>query len=103
MEREKLVAIIENGKQVGISKIIDCEGIHIAYTYAVQKKQGKYIVYIDEYDLNNCYANEFDDTEKIIICDSFEEFIHDFNDKYGVIFEDFHVSKGQKFFNADFY
>ena len=103
MEKEKLIAIIENGKQVGISKIIDFEGINIAYTYAIQKKQGKYIVYIDEYDLDNCYANEYDDTEKVIICDSFEEFFNNFNHKYGVTFEDFHVSKGQKFFNAEFY
>lgn len=103
MEKEKLIAIIENEKQVGISKIINCDGITIAYTYAIQKKQGKYIVYIDEYDLDNCYANEFDDTEKVIIYDSVEEFINNFNHKYDVTFGDFHVSKGQKFFDAELY
>lgn len=101
MTTQKLISIIENGKQVGISKIINCNGTDIAYTYAVQKKKGKYIVYMDEVDLGKIYENEFDDTEKVTIYDSLEEFINHFEHKYGVTFEDFHISKGQKFFNED--
>lgn len=101
MERNKLIAFIENGKQVGISKVIKYNDTNIVYTYAIQKKQGKYIVCIDEYDLDNCYENE--NTEKTFIYYSLDQFIESFEHKYDVTFEDFNVSKGQKFFNAELY
>ena len=103
MEKNKLIQLIENGKQVGVSKIIECENTNISYTYAIQKKQEKYIVYIDEYDLDNCYAYEDNPTEKTFIYNNFEDFMQAFFPKYGVTFEDFNISKGQKFFNADLY
>ena len=98
-----MIQMIENGKQVGVSKVIECENSNIAYTYAIQKKQEKYIVYIDEYDLDNSYAYEDDPTEKIFIYDSFEDFIKTFDSKHDVTLDDFNISKGQKFFNVDFY
>ena len=103
MEKNKLIQLIENGKQVGVSKIIECENTNIAYTYAIQKKQEKYIVYIDEYDLDNCYTYEDNPSEKIFTYDNFEDFMQAFDSKYGVTFEDFSISKGQKFFNVDLY
>lgn len=103
MEKNRLIQLIENGRQVGVSRIIECENTNIAYTYAIQKRHGKYIVYIDEYDLDNCYVYEDNPTEKIFIYDSFEDFLKNFNSKHDVTLEDFHISKGQKFFNVDFY
>ena len=100
---EKLIQLIENGKQVGVSKIIKCENTNIAYTYAIQKKQEKYIAYIDEYDLDNCYTDEDNPTEKIFIYDNLEDFIQSFDSRHDVKFEDFSISKGQKFFNVDLY
>ena len=103
MEKNRLIQLIENGRQVGVSRIIECENTNIAYTYAIQKRHGKYIVYIDEYDLDNCYVYEDYPTEKIFIYDSFEDFLKNFNSKHDVTLEDFNISKGQKFFNVDFY
>lgn len=103
MEKNKLIQLIENGRQVGVSKILECENANIAYTYAIQKKQEKYIVYIDEYDLDNCYVYEDNPTEKIFIYDSFDDFMQAFDSRYDVAFEDLNISKGQKFFNVDLY
>ena len=79
MEKNRLIQLIENGRQVGVNRIIECENTNIAYTYAIQKRHGKYIVYIDEYDLDNCYVYEDNPTEKIFIYDSFEDFLKDGN------------------------
>ena len=103
MEKNRLIQLIENGRQVGVSRIIECKNTNIAYTYAIQKRHGKYIVYIDEYDLDNCYVYEDNPTEKIFIYDSFEDFLKNFNSKHDVTLDDFNISKGQKFFNVDFY
>lgn len=40
MENNNLIQLIENGRQVGVSRIIECENTNIAYTYAIQKKAG---------------------------------------------------------------
>ncbi len=104
MEKNKLLSIIENGKQVGISKLIDCEDGTHNYIYAVQKINGKYIVYSDDVNLDTYYANELeDDTETISIYNCITDFFLNFNTKYGVVFEDFNVSKGHKFFNSNLY
>ncbi|MEZ3444455.1 MAG: hypothetical protein K1W30_04825 [Lachnospiraceae bacterium] len=57
MEKEKLLRILENGKQIGISRIIEVDGEQIVYTCAMQKKQGRYVMYTDEYNLNTFYAH----------------------------------------------
>lgn len=101
MEKTKLIDLIEKGKQVGISRIIKCDNANIAYTYAIQKKQGKYIIYVNEYDLDFCYEEE--NTEKTFIYYTLAEFMENFDHKYDVTFEDFNVSKGQKFFNVEWY
>lgn len=104
MEKSKLITMIENGKQIGVRKLIDCEDGAHCYVYAVQKVNGKYIVYSDDVNLDTYYASEFeDDTEIISIYNCIEDFILNFNTKYGVVFEDFNVSKGRKFFNANLY
>lgn len=103
MGKEKLIAAIENGKQRGVRMIINCGGVNTAYTYAVQKINGKYIAFINEYDLDNYYEHELEHTEKIFVYGSLEELISNFDHKYGVNFEDFRRSKGQKFFNPDLY
>ncbi len=104
MGREKLIKIIENGKQVGISKMIKKGGTSFAYTYAIQKINSKYIVYMDEYDLDSYYADEMDkETQKTVIYDHLTDFINNFSTKYGVTFEDFNISKGQRYFNADLF
>ena len=103
MEKNNLIRLIENERQVGVSRIIECENINIAYTYAIQKKHGKYIVYINEYDLDNCFTYEDNPSEKIYVYDNFEDFMQAFDSKYGVTFEDFSISKGQKYFNVDLY
>ncbi|MDE6004953.1 MAG: hypothetical protein K2G88_06165 [Oscillospiraceae bacterium] len=103
MRKKELIAILEKGYQIGVSKIINYQKTNFVYTYAIQKIQGKYLVYIDEYDLDNFYANEMEDTEWIIIYDSFSQFMENFQNKHGIRFEDFYVSKGQKFFNSESY
>lgn len=103
MKKIELIAILEKGYQIGISKTINYQKKKLVYIYAIQKIQGKYLVYIDEYDLNNFYANEMEDTEQVKIYDSFSQFMENFQNKHGIRFEDFYVSKGQKFFNPKLY
>lgn len=104
MEKLKLISIIENGKQVGINKIIKVEHTEYLYTYAIQKIRDNYITYTNEINMDRFYADELEnDTEVICIYHSLEDFLSDFSNKYDIIFEDFHVSKGNKFFNPDFY
>ncbi|MCM1219329.1 MAG: hypothetical protein NC548_33025 [Lachnospiraceae bacterium] len=100
MDKENLINIIENGWQVGISKIFNKS---IAYIYAIQKIKGKYMVYINEYNLNELYYYEFEDEihEKTYLYDSISDVIDNFNAKYDIAFEDLNVSKGQKFFNPE--
>ncbi|MDE6657903.1 MAG: hypothetical protein K2J88_04905, partial [Oscillospiraceae bacterium] len=84
MRKKELIAILEKGYQIGVSKIINYQKTNFVYTYAIQKIQGKYLVYIDEYDLDNFYANEMEDTEQIIIYDSFSQFMENFQNKHGI-------------------
>lgn len=100
MEKEKLLRILENGKQIGISKIIEVNAEQIVYTCAMQKKQGRYAVYTDEYNLNTFYADEMDEnTETISWYDNQVDCISHFQPKYGIQFEELGISKGQKFFH----
>lgn len=102
MDKEKLLQILENGKQIGISRIIKENAQQIVYTYAIQKKQNRYVVYIDEYPLDTYYADEMEEsTEKVFIYDDQAECLEHFQPKYGIRFEDLGVSKGQKFFDID--
>ena len=101
MEKSKLIAKIENGKQMGVRKIIQIDGVTYSYDYAIQKIDGKYIVYMVEFNLDTYYMDEFGDAETFLMYDSLEDFLADFDHQHGVEFEDFTVSKGQKFFNPD--
>ena len=103
MEKEKLLGILENGKQIGISKIIKNDTSTIAYTYAIQKQKENYIVYIDEYNLDTAYEDEMErSTEQIFTYDNLSDCMSHFAPKYNIQFEDLHISKGQKFFNIEF-
>ena len=93
---------MEKGYQIGVSRTINYQK-KLVYTYAIQKIQGKYLVYTDKYDLNHFYAEEMEDTERTVIYDSFSQFMENFQNKHGIRFEDFYVSKGQKFFNPECY
>lgn len=101
MTLEKIIELIESGRQLGVSKIVKVDKTDIAYTYAVEKHNNKYIVYIDEVNLDEMYYDELNDTEQIYVYNSFSEFMDNFIHKYDVKFEDFSVSKGQKFFNLN--
>ena len=102
MEKEKLLRILENGKQIGISRIIEVDGEQIVYTCAMQKKQGRYVMYTDEYNLNTFYADQMDEnTETISWYDNQDDCLSHFQPKYGIQFEELGISKGQKFFHID--
>ena len=103
MDRARLIASIESGRQLGVSKCMDIDGANIGYTYAVQKLNGRYIVFVDEYDIDKCYENELEHTEKVTVYDTIDEFFDNFITKYDVAPEDFCKSKGVKYFNAEFY
>ncbi len=103
MNTNKIISLIEKGKQLGISKIIKIENSQYVYTYAIQKLNGKYIVYTDEYNLDEYYANELEKTEVVRLYDTVSDVISDFQSQYGITFEDITPSKGQKFFNANLY
>ena len=103
MKKTELITIIEKGYQVGVGKIINYQGKNLAYTYAIQKIKGKYIVYMDEYDFDNFYANEMEYMEQMFAYDSFSQFMKNFQNKHGIRFEDFYLAKGQKFFDAKLY
>lgn len=103
MDTNKIISLIEKGNQLGISRIIKIDNSQYVYTYAVQKINGKYIVYTDEYDLDEYYAKELEITEVIRKYDTLSDVISDFHNEYGIYFEDISVSKGQKFFNANLY
>ena len=100
MLKSKLIEKIENGKQVGIDKIIKCDNTEIFYTYAVQKVSDKYITYESIYDSSTVWEDE---VENVTYYDSFSEFEENFNAQYGIVLEDLDVSKGQKFFNVNLY
>lgn len=103
MDRERLIASLEKGKQLGVCKLIDKDASVISYTYAVQKKDGRYIVFIDEYDINTYYEHELEDTEKVTVYDTLDEVFDNFAPKYGITPEDFCPPKGNKYFNPEFY
>lgn len=103
MERAKLIASIESGRQLGVRKYMDIGGTHISYTYAIQKLNGRYIVFVDEYDVDRYYENELEDTEKVTVYDTLDEFFDNFITKYDVSPEDFCKSKGNKYFSTGFY
>lgn len=100
MTRKKVIEKIKNGKQVGISKIIECDNTEIFYTYAVQKVSDKYIVYESIYNSNYVWENT---EENVFYYDSFSMLENNFNAKYDIELEDLDVSKGQKFFNENLY
>lgn len=98
-QRERVTALIERGRQVGANRLFKRGGCTIYYVSAVQKKDDKYIAYTDECDLDNNMFHENEDTERITEYDSLDEYLNGFEERYGVRFEDFGVSKGNKFFH----
>lgn len=103
MDKARLIASIESGRQLGVRKYMDIGGAEIGYTYAVQKLNGRYIVFVDEYNVDRYCENELEDTEKVTVYDTIDEFFDNFITKYDVSPEDFCKSKGGKYFNADLY
>ena len=103
MDRAQLIASIESGRQLGVHKYMDIGGADICYIYAVQKLNGRYIVYVDEYDIDRYYENELQDTEKVTVYDTLDDFFDNFITKYDVTPEDFCKPKGNKYFNAELY
>ena len=51
MGTDRFISSIESGGQLGVRKYMDIGGADICYTYAVQKLGGRYIVFVDEYDV----------------------------------------------------
>lgn len=102
---EKVLKLIERGKQVGISVIISLNEKNIAYTYAVHKIWENYISYTNEYNLDEVYSTDWDidKTENIKIYRDLNELLNQFVVKHEITFDKLSVSKGQKFFNADLY
>ena len=98
--RSKIIEKLENGKQLGVSKIIECDNYDIYYTYAIQKVSDTYIVYESFYNTNTVWEDE---KEFVSYYDSVSQVVRNFNAKYGVRFEDLDVCKGQRFFNAKFH
>ena len=103
MDRAQLIASIESGRQLGVCKYMDIGGADICYIYAVQKLNGRYIVYVDEYDVDRYYENELEDTEEVTVYDTLDDFFDNFITKYDVTPEDFCKPKGNKYFNAELY
>lgn len=97
-QRERVIALIERGKQVGAERLFERDGCTILYVSAVQKKDGRYIAYTDECDLDRNMFHENEDSERISEYDMLDDYLNSFEEKYGVRFEDFGVSKGNKFF-----
>ena len=100
MTRSKIIEKLENGKQLGVSKIIECDNYDIYYTYAIQKISDTYIVYESFYNTNTVWEDE---KEFVSYYDSVSQVVSNFNAKYDVRFEDLNVCKGQKFFNEKFF
>ena len=90
--------LLEEGKQVGLSIITD-DGIF--YVLAVQKLDGRYLLYTDECPLNEAYFDR--DTEHAVFYDDVSEMISQYIPRFGAKWEDLGVSKGQKFFNPLLY
>ncbi|MCM1508921.1 MAG: hypothetical protein NC177_17575 [Ruminococcus flavefaciens] len=101
MEYSKLMQKIENGKQVGIRKITEHDGIEFAYTYALQKIKGFYVAYTQKLCLDEmyCHEGEFNSlNESFEIYESLPEVLEIFRNKYNVLLEDLNTSRGNKFF-----
>lgn len=102
MEKNKLIQKIENGKQVGIRKVINMKNAEFLYTYAIQKINGKYIVYMAEINIDTFYDDEGQPKpDPFSVYDRLEDLLADFDHRHGIVFEDLNVSKGNKFFNSD--
>ena len=86
--------LVEEDKQVGLSIITD-DGI--SYVLAVQKINGKYLLYTDECPLNEAYFDH--DSVHAVYYDNVPDMISQYMPRYGAKWEDLGVSKGQKFFN----
>nr|MDE6004484.1 hypothetical protein [Oscillospiraceae bacterium] len=85
MDKERLLRIIEGGKQVGFEDVIIQSNKKICYTYAIQKLNNSYIVYIDEYDLDKLWLDESD--EEVYVYDNLATLLEKQPLKYGIIFE----------------
>lgn len=90
--------LLEEGKQVGLSIITD-DGTF--YVLAVQKLDGRYLLYTDECPLNEAYFDR--NTEHAAFYGDISEMISQYVPRFGAKWEDLNVSKGQKFFNPLLY
>lgn len=93
---------LESGKQLGIEKKIEKNGIFYWYSYAVQKVDGNYVVYECEIAEDNMAMEEYE-YEKINKYLSVKEVEKNFIEKYDIKFSDIKPLKGQHIFNPYFY
>lgn len=98
MEKSGLIEKIENGKQVGVSRIIERDGREFSYKYAVQKIHDNYIVYIEEYFMDEMDYDYPERYERFEVYSSLTEVFEIFRQKYNVLPEDMNTSRGNKFF-----
>lgn len=101
MEYSKLIQKIENGKQVGITKIIKRDERDFLCEYAIQKIRDNYVAYSQEYYLDEMYAHEgeFNElNEHFEIYETLSEVFEIFRNKYNIRPEDMNTPKGNKFF-----
>lgn len=98
MEKYTIIQKIENGKQTGIWGIINKEGREFSYTYAVQKINNNYILFTENYFLDEA---DYDFPERYEHFEVFETLSDVFEklEKYNILPENMSTSKGIKFFN----
>lgn len=100
MEKSGLIEKIENGKQVGVSGIIERDGREFSYTYAVQKIKNNYVAYTAELYLDEMYYYEMEHDGRFHfeVYETLTEVFEKFRQKYNVLPEDMKTSRGNKFF-----
>lgn len=102
MDKDRVISLLQNGRQLGMSRIYKADGHNMLYELAVQRIGERWLVYECICDLDGDYFDD-DNTKNVNICSSFAEVLEDIERRPDVDLEDLNVLKGQKIFNAKIY
>lgn len=93
---------LQSGKQLGIDKRIDRNGVFYWYCYAVQKADEYYVVYECEIaeDMMAVEEYEYENVAKYLTVEDVEK---NFPERYEIKFSDIGPLKGQHIFNPYLY
>lgn len=101
IEIEKIIQLIERGKQLGMVSSFEIDGKVIWSSVAIQKWNGIYMVYVDEIEEDKMTVEEYlrDEIQKF---DNLLEALNFVNERTRINLKELQPRKGQKIFNPEF-